>query len=126
MEVEPVKTLPNFSAIAKRNRRKGHGYERKIVQEFKEMGWTEAVTSRLESKRADDNGIDLCYTDPFAIQCKNSKAVNYIKVLDHMVVKDKLKVVFHKKDRTELVVMTKADFYKILTSYNHGTKTRGL
>ena len=84
---------------ANRNRSAGHNYEREIVLLMKSLGWDQAVTSRSESKRRDDAGVDLCFTDPFNIQCKNnSKRVNYIKVLELMPQnEDNINVIFERK-----------------------------
>ena len=50
---------------------KGHAFELKIRDWFRELGWIKSVSSRSESKNKDDQGIDLCYTDPFNIQGKD-------------------------------------------------------
>lgn len=54
------------------NRRSGHDFERDIVRRWKAIGFSAACTSRAESKRTDDAGIDLCFTQPFAIQAKRT------------------------------------------------------
>ena len=51
------------------SRNRGHGFERETVLRLKEMGY-DAVTSRYESKRMDDAGIDIVSNFPFKIQCK--------------------------------------------------------
>jgi len=51
------------------SRNKGHAYERQIAERLRAI-WPEVVTSRSESKRLDDAGVDLCYTPPFNFQCK--------------------------------------------------------
>jgi Holliday junction resolvase len=40
------------------SRAKGHAYELQIVNRLKELGY-DAVTSRSESKRMDDLGVDI-------------------------------------------------------------------
>ena len=44
----------------KKSRDKGHSYERKIVIELKRW-FKSAITSRLESKRKDDEKVDICF-----------------------------------------------------------------
>ena len=44
------------------SRVKGHSYEIRIAKELRELGFTGIVTSRSESKRADDNKQDLIDT----------------------------------------------------------------
>lgn len=55
------------------SRVKGHSYEIRIAKELRELGFTGIVTSRSESKRADDNKQDLIDTEqklPLGIQLK--------------------------------------------------------
>lgn len=43
----------------KRNRTRGHDYERLIANELRKLGFPGVVTSRSESKKMDDSKIDL-------------------------------------------------------------------
>lgn len=101
------------------NRSRGNSYERTLAQEMRELGFIDCVTSRSESKRRDDAGVDLCYTGPLNIQAKYWKsAPSYHEVLrcmpDEM---GKHNVIFHKRPhKGEVVVMNKADFYEIVTA----------
>lgn len=97
-------------------RQKGHTYERKIAEEFRQLGYTECLTSRLESKRQDDLGIDLCHTGMWAVQCKAvEKLGSYHDILKSMPQHDKINVLFHKRNnKGETVTMSKNDFYKIV------------
>lgn len=70
---------------ATRNRTAGHNWERECVRIFKDLGWEECISSRWESKRRDDSGVDLMYTDPYNVQCKtNSQSLNTHKILSEM------------------------------------------
>ena len=97
-------------------RKKGHTYELQIHDLFKKLGWPDCVTSRLESKRADDAGVDLCFTDPFNIQAKAVENLGSIhKVLEHMPNDNKFNVVFHKRNRQgTIVAMSQEDFERII------------
>lgn len=97
-------------------RNKGHSYERKIRKEMIELGYESCETSRYESKKKDDQKVDLCNTDPFNIQCKAvERGLNYFDVLNSMPNDTNHNVIFHKKNRKgELVVMRKEDFYEII------------
>lgn len=97
-------------------RNKGHVYERKIVKELKQLGFNDAVTSRSESKRADDAGVDILGVDGFAIQCKAvERGLNLHDTMNHIDIKYGIPVTFWKKNRKkELVVMYKDDFYKLI------------
>lgn len=98
-------------------RKKGHAYELQVRDLFKELGWPDCVSSRLESKRADDAGVDLCFTDPFNVQAKAVENLGSLHVvLAHMPNDNKLNVVFHKRNRQGSVVcMGEESFKKIVT-----------
>lgn len=97
-------------------RNKGHAYERKIAKEFRDLGYEDCATSRYESKKMDDLKVDLVNTGDYHVQCKAvEKGVYPHKILESMP-KDKIRVLFHKKNRQgEVVSMTKEDFYKLIT-----------
>jgi hypothetical protein len=74
------------------------------------------VTSRSESKNADDRGVDLVNTSGWAFQCKRygRRYPNFEEVIENMDTKDK-KVVISKRDRKPiLVTMELSTFMKIL------------
>lgn len=58
------------------NRRKGHSFERKIAQDFREAGFHDAKTKR-EARGGDwsqtDDGVDLVDTGKWAVQVKCMK-----------------------------------------------------
>ena len=97
------------------SRAKGHAYELQIVNRLKELGY-DAVTSRSESKRMDDLGVDIIDNTDFYIQCK---AVEKLKpslhdILDRMPT-DKVPVVYHKRNNKGSTVTLKAnDFERLL------------
>ena len=97
-------------------RDKGNQYERKIVIECKQLGFEKALTSRNESKTKDDAKVDLCFTDPFNIQCKAvEKLGSYFDILDSMPEDENYNVIFHKKNfKGEIVVLRQEDFYEII------------
>lgn len=103
------------SSQGKRNRVNGHNYEREIRKKWFDAGWKHVVTSRSESKNADDSGLDLVHTAPFAVQCKYSKTrPNYIDILNNMpdVFSNLL---FHKQPRGKTyVTMDETTFWEIL------------
>jgi hypothetical protein len=99
------------------SRTKGNRYELDIIKLFKSLGWEEAVSSRSESKRKDDAGIDICYTDPFHIQAKAwERAPSYHEVLKSMPqIKGKYNLIFHKRNRQgAVVVLSQEDFLELL------------
>lgn len=97
-------------------RKKGCAYELVIRDFFRELGWDKAVSSRSESKNKDDQGIDLCFTEPFAVQAKAVEKLGSIHdVLARMPQDENYNLVFHKKNRKgTIVAMTIEDFKELL------------
>lgn len=98
------------------NRTAGHSYERELAERFRQAGFVDCVTSRSESKRRDDQGVDLCYTGPVNVQAKRWKsAPSYHEVLKGMPEESgQVNVIFHKRPRKgEVVVMSAEDFMEI-------------
>lgn len=108
----------------KRNRLNGHNFERLIRKLWIAAGWVHALTSRSESKNADDQGLDLVHTAPFGVQCKYAKVrPNYIEVLSNMPAVFK-NILFHKQPKGKTyVIMEEATFWFILENY--ATKIEG-
>ena len=115
-------------------RRIGHNYERKIVKELKDIGFDRASTTRAMSRIMDDAKIDI-YGVTYNIQCKAVRSgLNVFSVLDDMdeaISKlipermDFVNVVFHKKERDEVVVLRKTDWYLIIKKLlEHGITIR--
>lgn len=100
----------------KNARAKGNQYELATIKKLKELGWTEACSSRSESKRLDDKGVDICYTPPLNIQCKAVERLgSYHSILDSMPDDKNFNIIFHKRNRQGTVVaMTEEDFFKLL------------
>lgn len=97
-------------------RKKGHSYELQIRDWFRELGWDKAVSSRSESKNKDDQGVDLCYTDPFNIQAKAVEKLGSLHdILARMPKDSNYNLVFHKRNRKgTIVAMTLEDFKEII------------
>lgn len=99
-----------------RNRRAGHAYELQLIHEHIALGFTECVSSRSESKRMDDKGVDLMFTHPFHVQAKNvANSIQYDKTIGRMPKeKGKYNLVFHKRGLKQYVIMEKKDWYEIV------------
>lgn len=102
-------------------RAKGNSYELQIRDFFRELGWEKVVSSRAESKSKDDQGVDLCFTDPFNIQCKAVEKLGSLHdVLARMPAGPNYNIVFHKRNRKgTIVAMTVEDFKEILSILIH-------
>ncbi len=101
------------------SRDKGIAYEQKLAKELRELGFKDCVTSRSESKRTDDQGIDFMYTGPFAIQAKATEtSPSYPGLLQAMEkAKKGIPVIIRKQNnKPETVTMLKADWYKFIKS----------
>jgi len=111
-----------------RNKTAGSNWERKIVNELKEIGFKSVVTSRAESRNLDNKKVDVFCTEnefPYYIQAKCYQ--NYPKLNDLInnddVCKKRPMLVFHQKTikkgtrfytEDEFVSMKKEVFYNIL------------
>lgn len=105
-----------------RSKRLGSSYEQEVRREWIELGFEECETARYESKKRDDQKVDLMHTAFFNIQCKAYKSLpNPRKVLDEMPDDENYNIMFHKlnvgkgkKRPDDLVIMHKEDFYEIV------------
>lgn len=108
-------------------RKKGNNYELKIIKELNELYDTESfVSSRSESKRLDDAGIDIVDREniiPFYVQCKNTQAIPSVDLIKACKRQDKPLVIFWNKQIKkeincisggEFILLTKELFYKLL------------
>ena len=116
------------SNIGKKNRVRGHNFERLIVKELREITKDQDIcTSRSESKRLDDAKIDIADPNnvlPFYCQMKATQATPQIKKLNSEVgKKDKPLVIFwnaqEARDKKQISVgeyciMPKKLFYNFL------------
>ena len=100
-------------------RNKGNQYERDLMNELKEF-FPDIVTSRSESKRTDDKGVDFCYTGNLCIQAKAlERSPSYHSLLKEMAENNEgLPVILHKRNHKGTVaVMPKDVFYMFLRAY---------
>jgi len=99
-------------------RKKGNQFETDLAVELRGF-FPDVVTSRSESKRTDDKGVDFCYTAPFNIQAKAwERAPSYHTILAQMPDWDgHMNVIFHKKNhKGTVVIMTKETFFELVQS----------
>ena len=79
-------------SLGKRNRQRGNEYERRIAKELNDLGFN-VVTSRSESKRADDNKVDLIDLSnklPVQLQLKRvTSTPQYFKIREESTVPNK-------------------------------------
>lgn len=62
------------------NRNRGQRAEQKVVKELKELGFTNVVSSRSESKATDDNKVDIIDKDkklPFGLNIQVKHQIQY-------------------------------------------------
>lgn len=71
---------------AKKSKSKGSAFETEVIKHLKEIGYTGCVRAAGESKKADNNKIDIVDTDhrlPINIQCKNTQNLpSYFAIRD--------------------------------------------
>lgn len=85
-------------SIGARNKRRGNDYERKIVNELKDLGFKDVITSRKESKSTDDGKIDIVDKSnklPCQIQIKRTiNTPQYFTIRDESIAdKDKFCII---------------------------------
>ena len=111
-----------------RNRNAGISYELDVIKLLREMGY-EAVSSRYESKRMDDEGIDIVSNFPFKIQCKCT--VNNPNPHD-LLTSTAADVIFHRKTEKngtrfykvgEYVTLSQEDFLSLVGKAYQTNKT---
>ena len=100
------------------SRKKGHALEHKIVNEFLDLGFAEAMTTRLGSKYLDDQKIDIMHVGIFRPQCKAVERLNVHAAYNELPKagdSSAFPVLFHKKNRQgTLVTMSSDDFFRLL------------
>ena len=115
-------------SIGARNRARGNGYERRLVNELKEItGNDKLCTSRSESKNLDNAKIDIADPDkvlPFYVQAKATKAVPAIKkIFDEVGKKDLPLCIFWNAQESretkqiskgEYCILPKSFFYELI------------
>ena len=111
------------SMKASQSKRKGNGYELKIIHELTDLGFEGLRSSRSESRNLDNAKIDVADTlgvlDCY-IQCKRTKnSPNIESISEACPLKDKPLVIFWSKEsdrqqNNEYVYMPKEYFYKLL------------
>ena len=99
------------------NRDKGLRFERRIINELKEMGY-DAVSSRAESKSMDDKGVDIISNFPFYIQCKNTERMPPPwKIFMKMPSQKPQLILWTKNHKEDLVIMKKNELWKLLEKF---------
>lgn len=110
-------------SIGARNRARGNGYERRLVNELKEItGNDKLCTSRSESKNLDNAKIDIADPDgvlPFYVQAKATKAVPAIKkIFDEVGKKDlPLCIFWNAQESRETKQISKGEYCIIPKSF---------
>uniref|UniRef100_A0A6M3IK78 Restriction endonuclease n=1 Tax=viral metagenome TaxID=1070528 RepID=A0A6M3IK78_9ZZZZ len=103
-----------------RNRQKGHDWERQVVNEFKALGFKDAMSSRAGDRFKDSQGIDILNV-PINVQCKrHHNFCSPVEPLKDMPLRGKVNVVFMKIDsvkqgvKEEYAILTTDHFYFML------------
>jgi len=108
------------------NRRRGIRWELVCIKAIKHL-FPKAVSSRAESRERDAAKVDICFTEPFNIQCKlSNKRINYDEILVSMPEEKNINVIFNKLTRKTgnkflplgtYAILTMEDFIKMMDNY---------
>lgn len=107
----------NKSQMGKRNRQKGHQFEREIAKEFRNLGWKKTITSRAGDRSKDAGKVDLLNTSPLNIQTKSHNVFkNPIPTLKEMPQNNGFYniLIMRVKNKGDFVMMEKEDFYELI------------
>lgn len=122
----------------KRNRAAGQGWERKLAETFRVLGYKHVVTSRSESKSRDDKKVDLMNKDErvngqfvLNVQAKNAVGhLKYGKILSEMPEeKGVINCIIHKQTKKtnnrfiqtgEYVMLSLSDFLLLFQAAGNG------
>lgn len=118
---------------AKKSRNKGASWEREVRDKLIEIGYTGVVTARGESKKVDNNKIDLIDTDgrlPINVQCKQyANTPSYFTIRDSCTDKSKPFIVMWKKSAAgsesspgSVAIVPVDFFYQLLDAYTKVNK----
>lgn len=108
------------------NRRRGIKWELDCIKAVKHI-YPKAVSSRAESRARDAAKVDICFTDPFNIQCKlANRRIEYDEILASMPKENRINVIFHKLTRKkqknflplgEYAILPMAEFINLMEDY---------
>ena len=118
--------------IGKQNKQRGNNFEWKIAKDLRDLGFTQVVTSRSESKSTDDNKVDIIDKGkqlPFDMQIqtkKTSSTPSYFGIREQSTVdNESFVIIWSKTERKGEKMMTVGDcvmmdlkmFYKLIKPY---------
>lgn len=108
--------------MGKMSRTKGHAWERRVAEMFRDAGFKDACTTRMAragSWAFRDDGIDIRGASPFLPQCKRFKDYAPVSCIEEIVKYDgEIPVLITKKDHgPAMVVLPANEFFKLLKGY---------
>ncbi len=88
------------------SRRKGHSFERLIVKDFKEIGYTRAERTQ-EGSKSDRDGIDIMNAGEWRPQCKVGAKYCQPKIINEVYCRNGIPIVITKADRQGTLAILK-------------------
>lgn len=69
--------------MSRKNRNKGHNFEREVAEMFRNAGFPDA-RRLLEYNEQDCNGVDISHTGPYKVQCKKLKTYASVAIINEV------------------------------------------
>jgi hypothetical protein len=111
--------------LGKRSRTKGHTFERQIAEEFREIGFPDAQTTRATSGgnwQHSDEGIDLAFTGDYFVQVKRFKTYRSVETINEIDPALTNRILITKADRKPAMAVMRWDDLKELIRYRRNTE----
>ncbi len=110
----------DYKKQGKKNRRKGHNFEREVAKQLRSIGFANAHR-HLEYQKEELYNVDIDETGEFLIQCKNKK--NYVAISELAKIDNTngMPIVVTKASRKEPIAIIRwSDLLMLIKSYIEG------
>ena len=107
-----------MASRGKSARTKGHSFERRVAQDFRDIDFDDAMTARAGDRAQDEAGCDIVNVLPFKVQCKAKKDYVSVSTMEEVKVSyGEIPVVVTKADRKKIRVILNYDDFLLLAKH---------